>query len=181
LSAVEDLLDHFRTQLLVPWRDDVPAAGRVWLLWYDKSLERRVRGRIEEFRLATEATGRGWHQYDVAPVFAEWIAAQPWFERIAKRPSQLERVIPDFESELATRLRGELRGCGASDLMTVTGVASLFGLTRASSMIAKVASTVRGRMMVTFPGTHVNGIYRLLDARDGWNYHAIPIPTTDAG
>jgi hypothetical protein len=31
-------------------------------------------------------------------------------------------------------------------------------------------------MVVTFPGTHQGGIYRLLDARDGWNYHAVPIP-----
>jgi hypothetical protein len=136
--------------------------------------------RTDEFRLATEASGRGWRQYDVAPIFAEWIATQSWFERIAKRPSQLERVIPDFESELVQRLRSELSSCSANDLLAVMGVASLFGLTRASSMIAQVASTVRGRMVVTFPGTHVNGIYRLLDARDGWNYHAIPIPAADA-
>jgi hypothetical protein len=150
------------------------------MLWYDKSLERRVRGRIDEFRLATEAAGRGWRHYDMAPIFAEWVVAQPWFERIAKRPSQLERVVPDFERELVTRLRGELSACDTNDLLTITGVASLFGLTRASSMIAQVASAVKGRMMVTFPGTHVNGIYRLLDARDGWNYHAIPIPPADA-
>ena len=34
---------------------------------------------------------------------------------------------------------------------------------------------VRGRMVVFFPGEYVDNNYRLLDARDGWNYLAVPI------
>ena len=55
------------------------------------------------------------------------------------------------------------------------GVATLFGLTRVSTAIEKVAPVIKGRMLVFFPGQHENGNYRLLDARDGWNYLAIPI------
>ena len=33
-----------------------------------------------------------------------------------------------------------------------------------------------GRLLLGFPGKHNSGIYRLLDARDSWNYHAVPIP-----
>jgi hypothetical protein len=40
---------------------------------------------------------------------------------------------------------------------------------------------VPGRLLQTFPGTHEGGIYRLLDARDGWNYLAVSIPSTDRG
>ena len=123
----------------MPWRDDVPPAGRVWLLWYDKMLERRVRGRLAEFELATRAAGKGWRQFDLAPIFGAWVAAHPWFERLAKRPAQIERVLPDFEAHLAERLRAELAACGPEDLLTVTGVAALFGLTRASTLIAQVA------------------------------------------
>ena len=179
MSAFEDLLDHFKKRLAVPWRDDVPAAGRVWLLHYDKAHERRVRGRLGEFRIATEQAGHGWRQFDLAPTFGAWIADEPDFEALAKHPSQVGQVIEDFEEDLAERLRSELRACGPNDLLTVTGVASLFGLTHASKLIAKVAASIPGRMMVTFPGTHTNGIYRLLDARDGWNYLAVPIPSAE--
>jgi hypothetical protein len=147
------------------------------MLWYDKSLERRVRGRLAEFRLATEQAGKGWQEFDLAPEFGTWVARQSWFERAAKRPSTLGTVLPDFETYLADRLRGRLTECGPSDILAMTGVASLFGLVRASTLIAKVADAVPGRLLVTFPGTHQGGIYRLLDARDGWSYLAVPIPS----
>jgi hypothetical protein len=50
--------------------------------------------------------------------------------------------------------------------MVLTGVASLFGLTRASFLIDKVVTGIPGRMLITFPGLYQGGIYRLLDARD---------------
>ncbi len=176
--SVEDLLTAFRTRLAVPWRPDEAAAGRVWMLWYDKSLERRVRGRLGEFRLAVEQTGRGWYEFDLAPEFGTWVAHQTWFERAAKRPSTLGTVLTDFEAHLTGQLQDRLRQCGQNDILALTGVASLFGLTRASTLIAKVADSIPGRLLVTFPGTHQGGIYRLLDARDGWSYLAVPIPSS---
>jgi hypothetical protein len=179
LSTVEELLDDFKKRLAVPWRDDEPAAGRVWILWYDKAHERRVRGRLREFQLAAEQAGKGWREFDIAPRFGIWVAQQPWFERLAKRPGTLPTVIPQFEEHLAGTIKAELAACGANDILALTGVASLFGLTRASALIDKIVATVRGRLLVTFPGAHRGGIYRLLDARDGWNYLAVPIPSTD--
>jgi len=84
-----------------------------------------------------------------------------------------------FEDHLAETIRGELHECGPSHILALTGIASLFGLTRASSLIDKVVGNIPGRLLVTFPGVHRGGIYRLLDARDGWNYLAVPIPSTD--
>ena len=57
-KTVEDLLDDFKNRLAVPWRLDEPPAGRVWMLWYDKAHERRVRGRLREFQLAAEQAGK---------------------------------------------------------------------------------------------------------------------------
>jgi hypothetical protein len=176
--SVEDLLAAFRTRLLVPWRPDEAAAGRVWMLWYDKGLERRVRGRLAEFRLLAEQSGKGWHEFDLAPEFGAWVASQAWFERAAKRPTTLGTVLPDFEAYLIGRLRERVSQCGAADILALTGAASLFGLMRASTLIGKVADAVPGRLLVTFPGTHQGGIYRLLDARDGWSYLAVPIPSS---
>jgi hypothetical protein len=179
LSTIEELLEAFRKRLAVPWRADESPAGRVWMLWYDKSHERRVRGRLGEFRLATEQSGRGWHEFDLVPCFAQWVAHQPWFERLARRPGTLLTVIPQFEDHLVERVRAELAKSTENDLFTLTGVASLFGLIRASTLIDKVANDIPGRMMLTFPGVHQGGIYRLLDARLGWNYLAVPIPPSE--
>lgn len=177
MSTVEELLVAFRDRLKVPWRSDEAAAGRVWILWYDKAHERRVRGGIGEFRLATEDAGKGWREFDLAPRFGEWVAQQKWFERAAKRPSTLSTVIRQFEGDLVKRVREVLDESGPTDIVALTGVASLFGLTRAQDLISKVADAVPGRLLVTFPGVHRDGIYRLLDARDGYNYLAVPIPS----
>ena len=179
MSTVEGLLAAFRERLRVPWRPDEQTAGRVWMLWYAKEHERRVRGRLGEFRLAAEQAGRGWREFDLSPAFGEWVAAQPWFDRAAKRPATLSTVMGQFEAEITRRVQDALAQTGPNDILALTGVASLFGSIRAQSLIANVASTVPGRLLVTFPGIHRDGIYRLLDARDGYNYLAIPIPSTD--
>lgn len=177
MSTVEDLLAAFRRRLDVPWRPDEAPAGRVWMLWYAKEHERRVRGRLGEFRLAAEQAARGWRELDIAPMFGEWIVAQPWFERVAKRPATLSTVIGQFEATTAQRVCTELAACGSNDILALTGIASLFGLIRAQSLLATVAEAVPGRLLVTFPGVHRDGIYRLLDARDGYDYLAVPIPS----
>lgn len=180
MASVEHLLAAFGERLKLPWRSDEHAAGRVWILWYDKTQERRVRGRFGEFREVAEREGKGWTEFDLAPEFARWVAHQKWFERAARKPNTLSTVLPQFEEELVARVRDALDRCGPNDLFALTGAASLFGIMRASTLIARVADAIPGRMLVAFPGTHQNGIYRLLDARDGWNYLAVPIPPSDA-
>jgi hypothetical protein len=179
LASVEELLGDFRKRLTIPWRDDEPPAGRVWILWYDKAQERRIRGRLREFRLAAEEAGKGWREYDLAPRFGTWVAQQPWLERLATRPGSLSTVIPQFEDQLVESVKAELAACSRNHILALTGAASLFGLTRVSALIDRVVASVPGRLLLTFPGTYEGGIYRLLDARDGWNYLAVPIPSTD--
>ena len=87
-------------------------------------------------------------------------------------------MIPQFEDHLARIVTAELEKCG-NEHLTLTGVASLFGLIRASALIDDVINSIPGRMMLTFPGVHQGGIYRLLDARLGWNYLAVPIPPSE--
>jgi len=54
-------------------------------------------------------------------------------------------------------------------------VASLFGFTKVSQVLKEVEHVIRGRLVLFFPGEFENNNYRLLDARDGWNYLAVPI------
>ena len=121
MSSIEELLEDFKKRLTVPWRNDEPPAGRVWILWYDKAHERRVRGRLREFQLAAEQAGKGWREFDIAPQFGARVAQQPWCERLAKRPGSLSTVIPQFEDHLAGAVKDQLTACGHNDILALTG------------------------------------------------------------
>ena len=66
-------------------------------------------------------------------------------------------------------------------VVAVFGGGTLFGLTRMSRVLKLVESDIRGRLAVFFPGSFDRNNYRLLDARDGWNYMAIPITLHSTG
>ena len=85
-------------------------------------------------------------------------------------------MLPDFEAHVAATVRSRLRTLGDRDILALSGAGALFGLMRVSTLTEKVAPDIRGRLLLLFPGRHENGIYRLLDARDGWTYRATPIP-----
>jgi hypothetical protein len=77
----------------------------------------------------------------------------------------------------AGRLRVALTAEGVDEdtVIAVQGVACLFGFTRVSLVLKEVVKDIRGRLVVFFPGEYEGNNYRLLDARDGWNYLAVPI------
>ena len=60
-------------------------------------------------------------------------------------------------------------------MVGLSGLAALFGIIRVSALIEQVERFVRGRLLVFFPGEWEGNHYRFLDARDGWNYRAVPI------
>ena len=63
-----------------------------------------------------------------------------------------------------------------NDVVTICGIASLFGFMKVSDLINAVKDKIKGRLVVFFPGEYDdNNSYRMLDARDGWNYLATPI------
>ena len=180
MPTFDDILNHYRRHVRLPWRDDVPAAGCVWIAWYDKALERRVRGQVHEFEHATVTAGHGWRHIDLVPQFPAWMSGHEFFPVLLDQPEELRSLLPEFEAHLITVLKAQLNDATANDVVAVTGCGSLFGLVRVSSLITHVAPAIKGRMLLTFPGSHESNLYRLLDARDGWNYHAIPIPPADA-
>lgn len=89
----------------------------------------------------------------------------------------MEMALEGYVETVTLALRQRLQQSDADNntVVAVTGLASLFGLMRASRLIEAVAPDVKGRLLVFFPGERDGANYRLLDARDGWNYLAIPI------
>ena len=145
---------------------------------YDKADERRLRLRLPHFRTITEDTGHAWLESDLTGEFAHWMAQMDYRDSYFEAPEDLELQLDSgFLQHLASGLRDVLRAPDADEnaVVAVCGVASLFGLVRLSALLQEVEADVRGRLVVFFPGEHENSTYRLLDARDGWNYLAVPI------
>ena len=77
-------------------------------------------------------------------------------------------------------MRQQLAASDDQTVLGVYGIASLFGFLRLSDLMKRIEGDVRGRIAVFFPGEYEEGNYRLLDARDGWNYLAVPITAQEA-
>lgn len=173
MGRIEDLAAVYERHASVPWPRGVSGAQRVMLVVYEKELERALRGRIGEFEQATRRGGHGWTLVDCTRWFAEWMARDEyrdaWFEEPGLLGMKLEG---EFRDVAAGRLRDRLEAAGGDDVVALLGVASLYGFVRVSELIRSVEQAVRGRLVVFFPGTKNENNYRLLDARDGWNYLA---------
>jgi hypothetical protein len=176
LPTVDELLSHFQRQAALPWAKETARDYRVWILYYEKSLERRVQGRLHEFEAIACKFGHGWDGLNLATLIPPWFASHDLFDGLIEQPDELPGLLPDFEAHVVRVVVERLQSLGDSDILALYGAGSLFGLIRVSTIAEEVAPEIRGRLLLFFPGRHENGVYRLLDARDGWSYRATPIP-----
>lgn len=183
MSQVEGLLAAYKRMVHLPWDEGLAGPQRVWFAIYDPEQERRVRLRVDEFALATNQAGHGWRLVDITDAFHRWMEDEEYRDAYFEDPELLADRMPEFSSfvaeEVITTLTTE--GVTEHDVVAVLGVGSLFGLTRVSALVEAVAPSIRGRMLVFFPGSYSGSTYRLLDARDGWNYLAVPITAEARG
>ena len=148
----------------------------------DKEAERMLRARRQLFATATEAAGHDWHEVDLSDAFAAWIAADDFRDAYFESPEDLDlKLQTEFVDVLAAKVRDALTAADVTDnsVVALFGVGSLFGFARVSQVVRAIERDVRGRLVIFFPGHFEQNNYRLLDARDGWNYLAVPI--THAG
>lgn len=175
MSKLDQLLRRYEEFIALPWQPGLAGSQRVIFVVYDKTDERRLRARLDEFELATKKAGHGWTAIDLTDAFAEWMGAEEYRESYFEYPADLATLLPDFEAYLQRRIREAAEGCGENDVVALRGIASLYGFTRVATVVKGVADAVPGRLLVLFPGEYENNVYRLLDARDGWSYLAVPI------
>src|SRR6185295_15810931 len=121
LNSFDDILKAYVRQVQLPWAADAAPAARVWIVWYDKTLQRRFTGRLGEFEHATIKAGHGWRQISIAPWLGRWIARHEFFETLITMPRELRGLLPDIENDLVRTLRQELATCTANDVLAVYG------------------------------------------------------------
>ncbi len=117
------------------------------------------------------------YHLDLTDLFATWMAQHEYSEDYFEQPEDMNLALQDFASFVSQRIADALTApeVDANTVVAVSGLASLFGLTYASAIFEAVAPSVKGRLLVFFPGQQNGSNYRFLDARDGWNYLAVPI------
>jgi hypothetical protein len=167
------------------WDRNVSGAQRVWLAVYDKEDERKLRLRLGLFEEATHHAERKWQSIDLTNAFANWMCdpdnsdyAESYFES----PDSLDNAkLGEFMQSVVSRIRAALSALSDPDntVLAVYGIASVFGFLKISEILPLVEGDVKGRLLVFFPGVYEQNNYRLLDARDGWNYLAYPITASD--
>jgi hypothetical protein len=182
MSAIEGLLESYKRHVSRPWDAALAGDQKVWFVVYDPAQERRLRLRLPAFEAATHAAGRTWRHVDLTDAFATWMASQRHREGYFADPELAVYALDRFKEEgVAALIREALTAPSVDDqtVVALSGVASLFGLARVSEVIDEVAGDIRGRLVVFFPGSYDEKSYfRLLDARDGWDYLAVPITAT---
>jgi len=184
MARIEELVANYRRHISAPWQKNLAGPQKTIFVVYPKGEERRLRARLELFEIATKETGHEWRVVDYTKVFSEWMSATDYRDAYFESPEDLGiKLETDFLDHCASKLRTELQADDVDDetVVAVCGVASLYGFCRVSLMLEKVAQDIRGRLALFFPGEHDNGNYRLLDARDGWSYLAVPITLHGGG
>jgi hypothetical protein len=181
MNTIDRLFSNYSRQVRLPWSANVSGKQRIWFAVYPPTDERRVRARLPQFEAVTLEANHGWSTVDLTRLLPEYLAAHKYRESIFRSPQHL-RAGSDLEVRAATLVNQACSSeeANAGSVVSVTGLASLFDFMRVSSMIERVEDNVLGRMLVFFPGEYTNNVYRFMDARDGFNYMAIPITSTES-
>jgi hypothetical protein len=181
MSAIDRLLSNYSRQVRLPWAAHTSGKQRVWFAVYPPAEERRVRAHFSQFEALTLEANHGWTTIDLTRLLPEWISNHEYCEEIFQQPEHFS-ANNELETLAAERVR---QACSreeadASSVVAVTGLASLFDFMRVSRLIERVEDDVRGRLLVFFPGEYAGNVYRFMDARDGFNYMAVPITSTES-
>jgi hypothetical protein len=179
---MDALVKAYERFVAIPWAPGLAPPQRVWMVVYPPREERRLRARVTAFEIATSKAGHRWRLVDLTDSFARWLGSHPYRETYFKNPEMFSAAaIKDFERHLLREVI-ELAGDALKEgdaAVAVLGVGALFPFTRVSRFLETVAPLVCGRLVVFFPGERDGSNYRLLEARDGWNYLATPITATE--
>jgi len=177
MGKVEELIEVYGRRVALPWEEMLSDQEKVWFCVYEPVYERRIQARLEEFKIKTVTAGHRWVHYDICGDFESWLIENEYHEEYFKSPSDLKYDLPDFCSYMVDTLSTKLGEGDSNTVSAITGIGTLFGIVRASTIIDNLIRQTRvsGRLLFFFPGDRDGRNYRLLKARDGWNYLATPI------
>lgn len=177
MAKVDDLIKKFEKVIKEPWGKGLSGQEKVWFLVFDPTELRRVEFRLGDFEILTNNTGRSWHQVSLHKLFTSWMAKNLYKEAYFEDPEFISDALQgEFKQYVLNELDEALTSNNEDNtLIVLKDVSAIFGFLKLSEVINVLSNRIKGRMMVLFPGEFSNNQYRLMDARDGWDYLARPI------
>jgi len=177
-TRIDLLVEAYEKVVKEPWASALSGQERIWFLVYDPAEQRKVDLRSGDFETAAIKVGKKWKSISLKHCFPSWMANHEYKEDYFSNP---EYIVDQLEAEFipyAIRfLKNELMKIEQDEdtLLAVKDVSSIFGFARLSEILKGCDKDFKGRLLIFFPGEFESNHYRLLDARDGWDYLARPI------
>lgn len=177
MAEIKYLLQNYRKFVHLSWLSNIPGCQRVWFAVYPPSLERNLRAQIKEFECATADSKHKWKIIDITKETANFISKHKYRESYFNVPDAADSLNEDLKNDIIEIIKKELLSNEVDDntVVAVIGTSSLFGFVHISSIIPAIDTYIKGRLLVFFPGIYDKNQYRFMDARDGFNYMAVPI------
>jgi len=153
------------------------SSQRVWFVVYHPSEERRIRARIKEFQACTLEAKHKWHLVDITKEPSKWLSNHEYSLDYFSHPDAITAIAGELRDHITSVILGVLHAPSVDDntVVSVVGTGCLFGFGSVSNIISNVENAIKGRLLFFFPGEYDRNQYRFMDARDGFNYMAVPI------
>jgi hypothetical protein len=177
-TRIEALIEAYSNVVKEPWSSALSGQERIWFLVYDPSEQRKIELHMGEFETVAVRAGKAWKSVSLKYCFPSWMANHEYKEDYFTSP---EYIVDQLEAEFIPYaidfLKRELSKMEQNEntLIAIKDVSSIFGFARLSEILKSCDKEFKGRLLIFFPGEFEQNHYRLLDARDGWDYLARPI------
>jgi hypothetical protein len=184
MSRIDRLAHIFGKHIAVGWPASSSGAQRVIMIVYDPADERLLRRKLDLFAQGALGTNKAWTKLDLTAFPAKWLREQRYRDIYFEEPEEFQSVSEErVASAAAVEIEVGLRDSnhGPESIFAIYGVGSLYGFASVSDVLSRVEHLIKGRLVVFFPGQYRDARYRLLDARESWDYHAVPILHDDSG
>ena len=177
MSKVNALLKKFEQVIREPWTSSLSGQEKVWFLVFDPAELRRLEFNLGEFEIVARNNGKQWHLVSLKHAFTDWMARHEYREAYFQDPQYIKDALEgEFKAYVLKQVQEhlEMRN-NENTLVVLKDVAAIFGFIKLSEVVNAISKQIKGRLLVLFPGELNNNQYRLMDARDGWDYLARPI------
>ena len=177
MSKINQLLQKYERIIQEPWPSGLSGQEKVWFLIFDPLDLRKLEFKLGEFEIATKNANREWHMISLKSKFSHWLSKHDYKDSYFDDPKYLSDALDDdFKSYLEDFLIAELDSNNSENtLIVLSDVSAIFGFIKLSEIVNIISNKIQGRLLILFPGEFTNNQYRLMDARDGWDYLARPI------
>ncbi|MBS3903009.1 MAG: DUF1788 domain-containing protein [Anaplasmataceae bacterium] len=177
-SRIESLLYNYDKIVNEPWSVTLSGQEKVWFLVYDPAEQRKIDLRTGDFEGYTKKAGKNWVEINLKSCFPQWMSNHDYKEEYFAQPVDIaDQIESDFRNYVVRFLNEKLSDAIADEntVVAITQVSSLFGFLMLSDILKQITNSIKGRLLIFFPGEYKSNHYRLMDARDGWSYLARPI------